>query len=36
MAYQTVVDSASIDLPEVARGAQMTEQQARLRILTGR
>ena len=35
MAYQTVVDPASVDLPEVARG-QMTEQQARLRILTGR
>jgi hypothetical protein len=35
MAYQTVVDSAASDLPEVARGA-MTEQQARLRILTGR
>jgi len=35
MAYQTVVDPASIDLPEVARGT-MTEQQARLRILTGR
>jgi hypothetical protein len=36
MAYQTVVDPASMDLPEVARGAAMTEQQARLRILTGR
>lgn len=35
MAYQTVVDPASIDLLEVARG-KMTEQQARLRILTGR
>ncbi len=35
MAYQTVVDPASIDLPEVARGT-MTEQQARLHILTGR
>ncbi|MFI5231817.1 MAG: hypothetical protein ACHQSE_04825 [Gemmatimonadales bacterium] len=36
MAYQTVVDPASIDLLEVARGNKMTEQQARLRILTGR
>lgn len=35
MAYQTVVDPASADLPEVARGT-MNEQQARLRILTGR
>lgn len=35
MAYQTVVDPASIDLLEVARGT-MTEQQARLRVLTGR
>jgi hypothetical protein len=35
MAYQTVVGPASTDLLEVARGT-MTEQQARLRILTGR
>ena len=35
MAYQTVVDPASSDLLEVARGT-MTEQQARLRVLTGR
>ena len=35
MAYETVVDPATIDLLEVARG-QMTEQQARLRVLTGR
>jgi hypothetical protein len=35
MAYQTVVDPASMDLPEVARGT-MTEQQARLHVLTGR
>ena len=36
MAYETVVNPASVDLPEVARGQQMTEQQIRLRILTGR
>ena len=35
MAYQTVVGPASSDLLEVARGT-MTEQQARLRVLTGR
>jgi len=35
MAYQTVVGPASTDLLEVARGT-MTEQQARLRVLTGR
>jgi hypothetical protein len=36
MAYQTVVGPASTDLLEVARGTSMTEQQARLRVLTGR
>jgi hypothetical protein len=37
MAYQTIVDPASIDLLEVARGnGKMTEQQVRLRVLTGR
>ena len=36
MAYQSVVGPASTDLLEVARGTTMTEQQARLRILTGR
>ena len=35
MAYETVVDPASIDILEVARG-KLTEQQAALRILTGR
>ena len=36
MAYQSVVGPASTDLLEVARGTSMTEQQARLRVLTGR
>lgn len=35
MAYQTVVGPASADLLEVARGTT-SEQQARLRVLTGR
>ena len=36
MAYETIVDPASIDLLEVADRGNMTEQQARLRVLTGR
>ena len=36
MAYQTVVGPASTDVPEVAVSGTMTEQQARLRVLTGR
>jgi hypothetical protein len=36
MAYETVVDPASIDLLEVAQRGKMTEQQATLRVLTGR
>lgn len=36
MAYETVVDPATIDLLEVATRGKMTEQQARLRVLTGR
>jgi hypothetical protein len=36
MAYETVVDPASIDILEVAERGKMTEQQARLRVLTGR
>jgi hypothetical protein len=36
MAYETVVDSASLDLFEVAGRAKLTEQQAALRVLTGR
>jgi hypothetical protein len=36
MAYQTVVDPATIDLLEVAQRGKMTEQQARLHVLTGR
>ena len=37
MAYETtVVDPATIDLLEVATRGKLTEQQARLRVLTGR
>jgi hypothetical protein len=36
MAYETVVDPASIDILEVAERGKLTEQQARLRVLTGR
>ncbi len=36
MAYETVVDPASIDVLEVAERDKLTEAQARLRILTGR
>jgi hypothetical protein len=36
MAYETVVDPASIDLLEVAERGKLTEQQARLHVLTGR
>ena len=36
MAYQTVVEPSSIDLLEVAERGKLTEQQARLRVLTGR
>ena len=36
MAYQTVVDPATIDILEVAQRGRMTEQQARLRVFTGR
>jgi hypothetical protein len=36
MAYETVVDPATIDILEVAQRAKLTEQQATLRILTGR
>ena len=36
MAYETVVDPASIDILEVAERGKMTEQQAALRVLTGR
>lgn len=36
MAYETVVDPATIDLFDVAERANLTEQQVRLRVLTGR
>jgi hypothetical protein len=36
MAYETVIDPATIDLLEVAERANLTEQQVRLRVLTGR
>jgi len=36
MAYETVVDPASIDILEVAERGKLTEAQARLRVLTGR
>ncbi len=36
MAYQTIVDPATADLLEVAERGTLTEQQIRLRILTGR
>jgi hypothetical protein len=36
MAYQTIVDPATIDLLEVAERGKLTEQQVRLRVLTGR
>jgi hypothetical protein len=36
MAYETVVDPATVDLFDVATRGKMTEQQARLRVLTGR
>jgi hypothetical protein len=36
MAYQTIVDPATADLLEVAERGKLTEQQIRLRILTGR
>jgi hypothetical protein len=36
MAYETVVDPATVDLLEVAERANLTEQQVRLRVLTGR
>ncbi len=36
MAYQTVVSPESIDLLEVAERGKLTEQQATLRVLTGR
>jgi len=36
MAYETVVDPASIDILEVAERGKLTEQQATLRVLTGR
>jgi hypothetical protein len=36
MAYQTVVDPATADLLEVAQRGKLTEQQIRLRVLTGR
>ena len=36
MAYETVVDPASIDILEEAERGKLTEQQATLRVLTGR
>jgi hypothetical protein len=36
MAYETVVNPATIDIFEVSERDKLTEQQARLRILTGR
>ena len=36
MAYQSIVDPATADLLEVAERGTLTEQQIRLRILTGR
>jgi len=36
MAYETVVDPASIDILEVAERGKLTEQQATFRVLTGR
>src|SRR5471032_2187873 len=36
MAYETVVDPTTVDLFDVAERANLTEQQARLRVLTGR
>jgi hypothetical protein len=36
MAYETVVDPATIDILEVAERGKLTEQQATLRVLTGR
>ena len=36
MAYETVVDPATIDMLEVAERGKLTEQQVRLRVLTGR
>jgi hypothetical protein len=36
MAYQTIVDPATADLLEVAERGKLTEQQIRLRVLTGR
>ncbi len=36
MAYETVLDPATIDLLEVAERGNLTEQQVRLRVLTGR
>jgi hypothetical protein len=36
MAYETVVDPATIDILEVAARGKLTEQQATLRVLTGR
>jgi hypothetical protein len=36
IAYETILDPATVDLLEVAAGGQLTEQQIRLRVLTGR
>lgn len=36
MAYETVVDPATPDILEVAERGKLTEQQIRLRVLTGR
>jgi hypothetical protein len=36
MAYETVVGPASIDIFEVSERGKLTEQQAALRVLTGR
>jgi hypothetical protein len=36
MAYEQVINPATVDLLEVARRGKMTEQQAALEILTGR
>ena len=36
MAYETVADPATVDLFDVAERANLTEQQVRLRVLTGR
>jgi hypothetical protein len=36
MAYETVVDPATQDILEVAERGKLTEQQIRLRVLTGR